>query len=449
VYGTTNISVSLSSSIERSSDSYLTASFIDEVGSNIALSELNTSPELHGPAGTVDLTNRLLLTATEISISLEGLDVGQYTLNLTIQDSSLRVGSTTGVQFDIVAFTSIMVQDESFSGIIDDHHEFAFTLVDSLGDIAGGATVYVSLYTPDGREIHGSPLTTRTAYSISSEVISISWVPSLAGNYSLILTFEGETFWFSASVEFEVLVRYPVVIQIEHPVSMEFGQSIPLSITVSSGVFKVKDAPLTIRVWSNNDLLLQQTALTGTRGGAKIALDGILAGNLTVEVVFDGTASFAPATSSIPLIVSPVLLIDLTPLNPVQVGSNCTLNVSYTVLGVTTSWNGGLEVLLLDPMGQVVDAWILIAHHFGYETIEFPVQLQGEYRANITISNLPVVDEMSSILTFEAISNTPSIPMDAGTAPWVGGLGIIAAVAVLVWKRVGVIVGKLPGEWES
>jgi prenyltransferase beta subunit len=449
VYGTTNISVSVSSSIERSSDSYLTASFIDEVGSNIALSELNTSPELHGPAGTVDLTNRLLLTATEISISLEGLDVGQYTLNLTIQDSSLRVGSTTGVQFDIVAFTSIMVQDESFSGIIDDHHEFAFTLVDSLGDIAGGATVYVSLYTPDGREIHGSPLTTRTAYSISSEVISISWVPSLAGNYSLILTFEGETFWFSASVEFEVLVRYPVVIQIEHPVSMEFGQSIPLSITVSSGVFKVKDAPLTIRVWSNNDLLLQQTALTGTRGGAKIALDGILAGNLTVEVVFDGTASFAPATSSIPLIVSPVLLIDLTPLNPVQVGSNCTLNVSYTVLGVTTSWNGGLEVLLLDPMGQVVDAWILIAHHFGYETIEFPVQLQGEYRANITISNLPVVDEMSSILTFEAISNTPSIPMDAGTAPWVGGLGIIAAVAVLVWKRVGVIVGKLPGEWES
>ena len=53
----------------------------------------------------------------------------------------------------------------------------------------------MSLYTPDGREIHGSPLTTRTAYSISTNVISVSWTPSITGNYSLILTFDGEDYW--------------------------------------------------------------------------------------------------------------------------------------------------------------------------------------------------------------------------------------------------------------
>jgi hypothetical protein len=449
VCGTTNITVSVSSPIERSSESYLNALVLDEVGSAIALNELGTSLDLLGPVGTVDMASRLLLTATEISIALEGLEVGEYTLNLTVLDSVLRIGTSNVVQFDIIASTAIMVLEESFSGIIDDDHEMTFTLVDSLGEIADGATVFVSLYTPDGREIHGSPLTTKTAHSISADGITISWVPSLTGNYSLEIIFEGGDYWLNASTEISVLVRYPSVIQIEHPASMEYSQPIPLSITLSSGVFKIQDAPLIIRVWSNSQLLLEQTAITGNRGSAEVVLDGLLAGNLTVVIEFKGTGSFAPITRSISLIVTPVIILNVTPLTQVQVGLNCTLNISYNILGVDANWNGELGISIVDPLDKVAVVTSLNIQDKGVTVIELLVELEGEYRADIRISGLPAGDQILNILTFQATQVTPSIPLDGGTVPWVGGLGIIAALAVLVWKRVGVIVSSLPVDWET
>jgi hypothetical protein len=449
VYGTTNITASVSSSIERSSDSYLNALVLDEVGSTIALDELSMSLDLLGPVGTLDLSSRLLLTATEISISLEGLEVGEYTLNLTVLDSAIRIGDSTVVRFDVKASTVIMVLEESFSGIIGDSHEMAFTLVDSLGEITDEATVYVSLYNPDGREIHGSPLTTRTAYSVSTDGISISWVPSLAGNYSLELTFEGGDYWLSTSAEFTILTRYPAIIQIEHPTAMEYSQPIPLSITLSSGVFKIQDASLIIRVWSDSQLLLEQTAITGNRGSAEVVLDSFLAGNLTVVVEFIGTGSFAPIIHSISLIVTPLLLLNVTPLTQVQVGLNCTLNISYSILGVDKDWSGDLEISITDPLEQVAATTSRSIHDSGAVVIDLLVELEGEYHADIKISGLPAVGQILSTLTFQAAPVAPSIPMDGGTVPWIGGLGIVAALAVLVWKRVGIIVSSLPVDWES
>jgi hypothetical protein len=449
VYGTTNITASVSSSIERSSDSYLNALVLDEVGSTIALNELSMSLELLGPVGIVDLSGRLVFTAIEIRISLEGLEVGEYILNLTVSDSGLRNGDSRVVQFDVIASTTIMILEESFSGIIDDEHEMTFTLVDSLSEIADGATIYVSLYTPDGREIHGSPLTTRTAYSISSDGTTISWAPSLTGNYSLELTFEGTDYWLSDSTEITVLVRYPAVIQIEHPALMEYSEPIPLSITLSSGVFKIQDASLIIRVWSDGQLMLEQTAITGNRGSAEVMLENLLAGNLTVQVEFNGTASFAPISHSLSLIVTPMLLLDVTPLTQVQVGHNCTLNVSYSILGVDEYWSGGLEISILDPMGQDVDRAVLDILRNGAAMMEILIELEGEYHADIKVSGLPAIDQILATLTFQATSFTPAIPMDAGAVPWIGGLGIVAAVAVLIWKRVAVIVSSLPVDWES
>jgi hypothetical protein len=449
VYGITNITTIVSSPIERSSDSYLSALVLDEVGAAILLNELSTSLNLLSPTDTVDLSGRLQLTATDIVISLTGLEVGEYRLNLTVLDSLLRIGASTFVEFDVIASTAIVFVEESLSGIIDDEHEMTFTLVDSLGDITDGATVYVSLYNPAGREIHGSPLTTRTAHSISSAGITIAWVPSLAGNYSLEIIFEGGNFWLNASAEISVLVRYPTVIQIEHPASMEYGQPIPLSITLHSGIFKIQDAYLLIRVWSDSHLILEQTAITGNRGSAEVLLDSLLAGNLTVMVEFIGTGSFAPIIHSISLIVTPLLLLNVTPLTEVQVGLNCTLNMSYSILGVDADWIGGLEISIINPLGQVVETTSLNIQHTGVTTMVFFVELDGEYRADILVSGLPAVDQMQSALTFQATTMSPSIPMDAGVAPWVGGLGIIAAMAVLVWKRVGVIVSTLPGEWDS
>ncbi|MFW9967683.1 MAG: hypothetical protein ACFFEA_11065 [Candidatus Thorarchaeota archaeon] len=449
VYGTTSISFSLSSSIERSSISYLNASIIDESGSKIALNELSTSMDLLGPDGIVNLTGRYLLSAYEISISLEGIEVGSYRLSLIVLESSLRIGSANEAPFDVYASTTILVIEENLSGIIHEDHGLTFILVDSIGDIAEGATVYVSLYTPDGREIHGSPLTTRTAYSIKSSGIAISWIPSIPGNYTLLLIFESSDYWLSASAERVVLVRYPTVIQIEHPVFMEYGEPIPLSITVSSGVFKIQEAPLMLRVWRGNILMLEQTAITGIRGGAEITLEGLLAGNLSIEVEFGGLGNFAPITNLVTMIVTPVLLLELTSETQIHVGSNCNLNVNYTVLGVDEVWIGGMEVSIYDPMNQVVYTWNLTAQHRGVEVLKIIVELQGEYRIYIAFKSLPAVNQMSSTLTFQATSVSFQIPMDAETVPLAGGLGLVALAAILVRKRVGAIVGNLPGEWES
>jgi hypothetical protein len=369
-------------------------------------------------------------------------------LNLSIPDSDLRIGNTAGFQFDVKSSTSFSVFDERFSGIIGDDHEFNFTLVDSLGDIAEGATIYVSLYTPDGREIHGSPLTTRTAYSISTNEITITWTPSITGNYSLLLTFDGEDYWLMATEEFEILVRYPSVIQIEYPVSMEFDQPIPLSVTLSSGVFKIQDAPLTIRVWRHDNIVLEQTATTGARGRVEITLDGVLAGNLTIEVVFGGTGRYAPSIGTVPFLVIPLLLLDATPLNTLYVGLNCALNVSYSILGVE-DWLGSLEIAVLNPAGEIIDMWNLNIQQHGYTVIEFIADTEGEHQMPITVAGLPGVYRVSTTLTFELTSMPSSIPMDIGAAPWIGGLGVIAALAAVVWKKVGLLVKQLPSEWKD
>ncbi|MFX0054576.1 MAG: prenyltransferase/squalene oxidase repeat-containing protein [Candidatus Hermodarchaeota archaeon] len=449
VYGTTNITFSVTPSIERSSNSYLIASVIDEQGSVIDLNELSTSIDLIGPSGIVDLFERLQSSYTEMSISLEGLEVGLYTLSLVVLDNTMRVGCTAQVQFNVTAWTDLLVLDERFSGIIDEDHEISFTLVDSIGDVADGAIVYASLYSPSGREILGSPLTTRTAYPVSADGIVITWSPSFTGNYTLTLMFEGTDFWQATSQVITVLIRYMSHVDVDHPSTMEFGQPIPLSITLSSGVFRISDASLRICVWMDEQLMLELPIFTGTRGGVDAILEGLLAGNLTVEVQFNGTDIYAPTSNRFSLSVTPLLLLEVMPLIPVQIGLNTTLNMSYSILGVDREWTGGLEISIFDPQGMMVATQSLIAHQVGYSAIEFYVALKGEYIVDIVVNGLPVVESMSSALPLLASSATPSLPMDEGTTPWIGGLGIVAAIAVLARRRVSRIVGSLPGEWEG
>jgi hypothetical protein len=448
VYGTTNITVSVSSSIERSSDSYLTASFIDEVGSIIALSDIEIFLEMFGPIGLVDISSRLSPSNIEMRISLQGLDVGPYSINLTIADGLLRIGIIDIIQFDVVAATSIDILEENLSGLVDQDHHLTFTLVDSMEDVAVGAIVHVSLYSPNGREIHGSPLTTRTAYTITSNRIAISWNPSLTGNYTLFLVFEGTGYWQATSHEIVIPIRYPSHLDINYPAVIEFGQPVPLSVTASYGFFKIPDASLTVRVWRDGNMMLEQMAITSSRGIAEVVLEGLLAGNLSIEVEFGGAGSFAPTTQSISMMVIPILVVEAIPLTQVLVGLNCTLNVSYIVLGVSDDWNGGLEISLKDPEDLTVGTWVLVANRIGFAQIEFHVEIQGLHRAGVTFTNLPGVVQISTELAFDATLITPSIPMDDSLAPWIGGLGIVAAATVLVWKRIGVIIGKLPGEWE-
>ena len=449
VYGTTNITVSVSSSIERSSKSYLTASIVDELGSPIALNELDTSLDLIGPTGTVDVLERFESSDVEVNISLEGLGVGLYTLSLIVPNSPLRIGCTAQVQFNVTAWTELIVLDEGLSGIISEDHEVTFTLVDSIGDITEGAIVYVSLYAPNGREIHGSPLTTRTAYAVSADGIAISWSPSLTGNYTLALLFEGTDYWQATSHLITVLIRYMSHVDVDHPATMEYGQLVPLSITLSSGVFRIPEATLTILVWMDDQLMLDIPVLTGSLGGVDATFEGLLAGNLTVEVKFNGSDSYAPTTNRFSLLVTPILLLEVTPIIPVQVGLNCTLNMSYSVLGVAEEWTGGLEITILDPKEMLVDTYSLIAHQTGYSTMEFYVDLEGEYLVEIIVTGLPALERTYSVLPLLAGKATQSLPMDAGATSWIGGLGIVAALAVLARRRIGRIVGSFPGEWDS
>ncbi|MFW9887732.1 MAG: hypothetical protein ACFFER_06085 [Candidatus Thorarchaeota archaeon] len=449
VYGTTNVIVSVSSSIERSSNSYLSASVVDELGSPIALNELGTSLHLIGPTGTVNLFERFRSSDVEINISLGGLEVGLYSLSLIVRDSPLRIGCTTQVQFNVTAWTELLVLDQGFSGIINEDQEITFTLVDSMGDITEGATVYVSLYAPNGREIHGSPLTTRTAYAVNDDGIVISWSPSLTGNYTLTILFEGTDYWQATGRFATILIRYMSHVDVDHPATMEYGQPVPLSITLSSGVFRIPETALTILVWMHSQLMLELPVLTSSRGRADAMIEGLLAGNLTVEVKFNGTDSYAPTTNQFSLLVTPLLLLEVTPITPIQVGLNCTLNISYSVLGVAEEWTGGLEITIFDPKEMLVDTNSLIAHQTGYLAMDFYVELEGEYLIEFEVTGLPALEHMYSALPFLAGKVTQSLLVDPGATSWIGGLGIVAVLAVLVRRRIGGIVGSLPGEWEG
>jgi hypothetical protein len=154
---------------------------------------------LTGPNGSINLAGLSHINGTKLVVPLRGFQVGNYHVRASVLDSRQRLGCSSEFNFTVSTVSAIVIVEKMVPGILGQQHSVLFTLVDSVGDVASGMTVFVSLYDPEGREIYGSPLTIRAPVTIGYSGVILAWTPTEIGNYTLRLVFEGDTFRTAAS----------------------------------------------------------------------------------------------------------------------------------------------------------------------------------------------------------------------------------------------------------
>ncbi|MFX1606336.1 MAG: hypothetical protein ACFFDD_10555, partial [Promethearchaeota archaeon] len=449
VLGRTEVSVDIPSEIDRSLWFPIPISVINEMSTSINLSELDINIELSGPDGSVNLTNRLSWSEMFVSFNTMGLPVGLYILNVTVERSETRVGCTSSLKFSVESLTRIKTTEQDLNGFVSEPHSITFILKDSLNETVIDATVWVSIFNPSGREIYGSPLTDRTAVTSTAEGSEVSWNPNLTGEYRIVFLFEGVAFLNSTSLEIVIVVRYPSSLTVDMPELIEFGGVIPVSATLNGALGRISGAAVLVSVMSYGVTEREETVTTDRHGVASVNLVGLLSGNHTVIVSFMGSITQAPTSVEVFLVVTPVVVLDIVHTSDMFIGHYCTVNVSVRVLGTNPEWSGMLDALLSDPDGERVDQRTFHIGIYSIVTIGFNARVEGTHNLNVTISGLPVVMNREYPMAITVVNETLHLQLDAGTTPLLGGFGILAAIGVVLRKKMKGVVDSLPGEWND
>jgi len=449
VLGRTEVSVDMPPEIDRALWFPIPISVTDEMSAQIALSELGVLIGLVGPDGSVNLTSHLSWSEMSVSFVTMGLPVGLYTLNVTVEWSESRVGCSSLIVFSVVSLTHLEIIEQDLIGFISEPHSLSFILMDSLNETVIDVTVWVSIFNPSGREIYGSPLTDRTAVTSTSEGGEVSWNPNLTGEYRIVFLFEGNAFLNSTSLEIAIVIRYPSSLTVEMPELMEFGEVIPIAATLNGVLGRISGSTLLVSVMLDGVIEREETLTTDSHGVASINLVGLLSGNHTVVASFLGSMTQAPTSVEVFFVVTPVVVLDIVHTSDMFIGHYCTVHLSVTVLGTNPEWSGKLGALLSDPDGECIDQWTFDIGVYSIMTIGFNARIEGTHNLNITISGLPVVISSEYPMAMTVFNETLHLQFDAGTTPLLGGFGVLAAVGVILRRKMKGVVGSLPGEWSE
>ncbi|MFX1561192.1 MAG: hypothetical protein ACFFBL_11440, partial [Promethearchaeota archaeon] len=162
-----------------------------------------------------------------------------------------------------------------------------------------------------------------------------------------------------------------------------------------------------------------------------------------------GSITQAPTSVEVFLVVTPVVVLDIIPTSDMFIGHYCTVDVSVRVLGTNPEWSGMLDALLSDPDGERVDQRTFHIGIYSIVTIGFNARVEGTHNLNVTISGLPVVMNREYPMAITVVNETLHLQLDAGTTPLLGGFGILAAIGVVLRKKMKGVVDSLPGEWND
>jgi len=449
VLGTTNATSPISGRFDRSTENATRIVIEDEVSVPIPPAELDVTIELHGPDGLVDLSSRLVWNESWVDFYIYGLPTGDYVLGVTVLATDMRQGCSAQFGFAITSTTCLAVSEETLPGLISKPHSLNFLLTDSLNEVVDAADVWVSLYDPLGREIYGHPLSTRTLLQSSLMGTEVSWTPALVGQYRLVLVFEGDEFLNATSLEVNVRVLYESSIILAAPSQSEFGEMIPVSLTLHGALGGISGVTVTLTVLMEGEIEQELSLVTGSRGIVSTNLVGLLAGSHAIVVTFSGSATQASCIGNLNVVVVPVLVVALDSKGNLFVGHNCSVDVSVSILGLLSVWNGSLEAVLFDPTSSRVDTWNIEIGPYSLFVINFVPLAEGTYSLNVTITGLPIIAERVLPMAIAIVRETLTLQLDAQTTPMFGGLGILAIVGFVMRKKMKNVLESMPGEWRE
>ena len=446
VKGTSSIVLDGPMSIDRGSDENLTVSVIDELGSTLDITKLNVKITLTNASGWVSIdswTNKDM-----IDLSFYGLEVGDYALNITVADSTSRTGSTLIVQIKVTTQSQLEFVTASLPGIVNQKHSITLRLSDSLNSTMTDMTVWVSLYRPDGTKIYGT-LGDMTPVNLVDGLATISWTPSWTGNYTLVVQYVGDEWRLPVTLEMVILTRRLTTITTDLLEPVDYGVLVEIEAVLTSSLSILGGTEVTITVLLGDGIVLERTATTNNRGMASTTLEGLLAGEYVIMVHYAGTDTLAPCSVDLELQVKPLMSISLNPQTEPYLKSNCTLEITGTVLGVNPDWTGTLVLALYDPYGVLLlNQTISIGAHLEI-LLYIILEMDGQYTIDVMILDLPVIGWTESELQFMSTQAPIKVPFDAGTTPVVAGAPILGLIGLVLRKRLHGTIDGLPTEWNG
>lgn len=441
VLGTSEVLYLGSVSFDRADDVPIELSVIDEVGLGLMIDTLPYSIVLRGSQGDVNLTGRVTTNEASLIISTLGLQVGDYSLEFAVADSTTRIGCSLMVEILVCSQTSVQIQQSSLSGLVGEAHTLTIELVDSMDETLDGLTLWVSLFHPDGREIYGS-LGSSTPVILRGGVIEVSWTPTATGNYSLYVQFIGDDWLQDSDCSLLVFTRRVTAMDIRAPEAIDYTTSAQVSVILSSGINRLSGVEVSLCV--NGSGKENLVAVTNSRGLASFVLPTLLAGEYRLLVLFNGTDVFAPSLEELPFIVRPNLIAFVTPESDLYVGVRGMLCVRIQGLGVHEFWNGTFVLTLFDGHGAIL---FNMSRSSGFpfeQQVEFISESSGEFILNVTISGLPMIDVYSGSFALSVGFPPIHMTLDVATTPVAAALPIVGLVGLILRKKFGV---DLPTDW--
>jgi prenyltransferase beta subunit len=444
VKGTSTIVLDGPTSVDRASTDFLAVYVIDELGTTLDIGKLNVEITLMNSSGFVGIAS--WFNEDTVNLSVHGLEVGDYTLNITIAESPSRIGSVLTVPLRITTQSEIDSVAASLSGIINQKHSVTFRLADSLNDTLTDMTLWISLYRPDGTEIYGT-LGDMTPVRLVDGLAIISWTPTWTGNYTLVVRYLGDEWRLPTTRELVILTRRPTTLTPEALEPADYGIPVQIEAVLTSSLSTLGGANVSISVILGSKTVLDRIVTTNSRGVAFTTLEGLLAGEYTIRINYAGTESLAPCTTDLELKVRPLVSFAIHPQTEPYVLSNCTLKLFGTVQGVNADWTGNLMLVVYDPQDTLILNQTMDIGANVDLMLSIVLEMKGQYTIKVRILNLPVTMLAERELQFISTQVPLKIPLDAGTTPVVAGVPILSLIGFVLRRRVRRIIDELPTEW--
>ncbi|MFW9953796.1 MAG: prenyltransferase/squalene oxidase repeat-containing protein [Candidatus Thorarchaeota archaeon] len=447
VMGTSAISIAGDVSIDRSLNQNITIFILDELDS--ILTPANIILDLLRNGVSIEIGSRLVISSDKLKLSILGLQVGEYELNATLPTTVGRLGTTRVFSFNITATTKIDIIESGLNGLIGQLHSIDLMIVDSLGTSIEDAHVYISLYDPSGKEVYGNILTTRTLVIAKTGSVSVSWIPSMVGNYSLFIEFEEDAFRGYSNLSLIVLTRYETNMDITLPEGSVYPHSLRLMVTLSGGLGKVSGASLVVLLYLNSLEANSYSLVTDIRGLAQIDIVPEFAGNYTVVVSYAGNERYAASTRTLYFIIEPSPVVDISIGKSLYVGVNGSIIVAIDIQGARYDWIGTLIIQIIDPYGEVSKTVQAGVSAVSSKEVYFTPNSEGLYRILAFVEQIPIIGMTNASKDIMISVLLTSLEMDVGTFPVVSGGAVLGVIGLILRRKLKGSIDSLSVEWDS
>jgi prenyltransferase beta subunit len=446
VFGTTSVIIDAPTSVDRVENENITITFIDELRETLKPSLLSYSLNLIGTSSSIE--DRISIENGVISVHLLGLECGTYSLSVVVDDSAIRLGSSSSDIFNITSQAHFNITSQNLNGLIHNDHWIRFRVEDSLNQTISDATIEVSLWAPDGREIYGSLLSTVTSLQTDEGWAEIAWLPNRIGNYTLVVRYHGTEYIENTTLQMIILTRHETSFVAEIPKRISYPDELEFNLELQYENGPLVNASVLLSLVRDSEILHTASRRTSFAGIAVFEVTGLQGGNYTLIVEYQGSSDFADCRLIHELIVQPEVELELTVLSMPYVQVKGEFQITLFIGGVDSVWTGTLIAEIVGEGGFSEKLLEVAVGPNATKNIPVFFEQEGNYTIRYGVTGIPLLGDLLYSSSILITAKPLTIPMDEASFPVAISGVVIAIIGLVLKKKLGIAIEELPTDWD-